>query len=413
MIHNGDVFLTRLERGFFGAFRVLKTGGRFDFSPHEFFLISLTPYADPVKPDINDPLLRESLCEKRFYFRGIPFIEIYQGKIIEKSFEYLGNIPLSKEESDLNFEIGDGTDGGYPLAGAIQKDFGFNAFLEWRWEHERDEMLREEQEQEEQNAAAAKQDSCAPMNLAEGLISEAFRYQDEKSDKFWRVEYAGNMLAVNYGKTGTTGKYQIKEFDTKTECESETKKLIASKRKKGYAPYLEFDPDKHFYFDDEEFGPCPLTSHPRFRMHFTDDLYYDCGDEEAPFGSDEGSDTLAMISEDFHKSKSFDFTNFPKKLVEVYWDMDYLPATDISRNSVDRLVKTNEMDLIQSDMVTYAAAFAQIKITGRLDAKLKAMALNAMKRMEIVAEIKDWNTTGKPSEILSRMIRDLEQFPAE
>jgi uncharacterized protein YfeS len=31
----------------------------------------------------------------------------------------------------------------------------------------------------------------------------------------------------------------------------------------------------------------------------------------------------------------------------------------------------------QSDMVTYATAFAQLKITGRIDAKLKEAALNA------------------------------------
>ena len=239
---------------------------------------------------------------------------------------------------------------------------------------------------------------------------QTYRFQDENSDKFWRVEYAGTNLAVNYGKTGTTGKYQVKEFDSPEECEKEVKKLIASKVKKGYQPYADFDLDHHFYIDDEEIGPHPLTSHPNFRAHFTDDFYYSCLDEEAPFGSDEGSDTLAQIEEDLRKSKSFDFVAFPQKLVEQYWDMRYLPAQDLSPDAVEQIVKSDEMDVTQSDMVTYAAAFAQIKITGRISPALKSAALNAMRRMQMTAVICGWNTSGEPSVFATRMIDDLERF---
>ena len=244
-------------------------------------------------------------------------------------------------------------------------------------------------------------------------LIEAYRYVDDKSDKFWRIEYIESAFAVNYGKTGTSGKYQIKEFDSTEACKKEVDKLIASKKKKGYVPFPEFEANNHFYFDDEEVGLHPLTSHPLFRKNFTDKFYFDCCDEETPFGSDEGSDTLAQITEDLRKSKSFDFTAFPKKLVENYWDMTYIPATDISRQNIEQLVKTDEMNLTQSDMVTYATAFAQIKITGQIDAELKTLALNAMRRIQIVAELLEWNTTGKPSEIATKMITDLEQFIAK
>ena len=420
MISDGDIFITKLERGFFGAFRVLKTGGRFDFSKNEFYLIALTSYADTVKPEINDPKMREPLREKRWAFRGIPHINIYANPkgIIEKNFEYLGNLPLTKEEGKLKIQIGDGedieNDGGFPLAGAVLKDFGFEAFLEWRWEHERELFMKEEQEHKEQCKNTILQNNAKIQPNSSKSISEAYQYRDDKSDKFWRIEYAGLAMAVNYGKMGTIGTYKVKDFDNEEMCEKEAKKLIASKTKKGYQPNPGFDAGKHFYLDDEETGLHPLTSHPKFRAHFTDEFYYDCGDEEAPFGSDEGSDTLAHIEEDFRKSKSFDFKSFPKKLVETYWGMTYLPASDISKKAVESLLKTEdgEMNLTQSDMVTYATAFAQVKITGQLDSELKAMALNAMKRMEIVAEISGWNTTGQPSEITSKMIGDLERFLA-
>ena len=244
------------------------------------------------------------------------------------------------------------------------------------------------------------------------MISEVYRFKDEKSDKFWRIECAGNDFVVNYGKTGTTGKYQIKEFDTREDCEKEAQKLIASKVKKGYKPYPDFDTDNHFYFDDEEIGLHPLTSHPRFRARFTKDFYYNCYDEEAPFGSDEGSDTLAQIEEDMRKSKAFDFAGFPKRIIETYWGMSYLPAVDITREAVERLAKNkdDEMNMTQSDMVTYATAFAQIKITGRISAELKTAALAAIHRIEITAEILGWNTSGHPSEIAVNMIDDLEKY---
>jgi uncharacterized protein YfeS len=47
-----------------------------------------------------------------------------------------------------------------------------------------------------------------------------------------------------------------------------------------------------------------------------------------------------------------------------------------------------------------------------VDAKLKTMAQNAMRRTEITAEVLGWNTTGKPSEVTARMMADLETFPA-
>ena len=55
---------------------------------------------------------------------------------------------------------------------------------------------------------------------------EALHFKDEKTDKFWFVETLVCEMMVNYGKTGTTGKYKIKEFDR----------------------------NNRYYFDDEEHG---------------------------------------------------------------------------------------------------------------------------------------------------------------
>ncbi|HBE7203840.1 TPA: WGR domain-containing protein, partial [Escherichia coli] len=118
-------------------------------------------------------------------------------------------------------------------------------------------------------------------------MKKRFIYHDEKSNKFWWIDYEGDSLAVNYGKVGSIGKFQTKEFDNEEQCLKEASKLIAAKMKKGYQEDPKFNFMDRYYFDDEEIGLHVKTSHPNFQCHFTDPLYMCCWDEESPFGSDE------------------------------------------------------------------------------------------------------------------------------
>ena len=64
-------------------------------------------------------------------------------------------------------------------------------------------------------------------------MKRAFIYKDEKSHKFWCIDYSGCDFSVNYGKSGSIGKFEIKEFETEEECLKQAEKLIRSKEKKG------------------------------------------------------------------------------------------------------------------------------------------------------------------------------------
>lgn len=66
-----------------------------------------------------------------------------------------------------------------------------------------------------------------------------------------------------------------------------SRETYSLEKEKGYVEDANFDFMHRFYIDSEEYGLHPKTSHPRFTEHFTEELYYDCVDEEAPFGSDE------------------------------------------------------------------------------------------------------------------------------
>ncbi|WP_016760502.1 WGR domain-containing protein [Leptospira weilii] len=59
-------------------------------------------------------------------------------------------------------------------------------------------------------------------------------YKDETSDKFWNIEVSGTSFTVTYGKTGTPGQTQKKEFKDEATCLKEAGKLLNEKLKKGY-----------------------------------------------------------------------------------------------------------------------------------------------------------------------------------
>lgn len=54
------------------------------------------------------------------------------------------------------------------------------------------------------------------------------------SNKFWKIKVQGNMFIVSYGKIGTQGSINTKEFSSEEHCLREANKLIQSKLKKGY-----------------------------------------------------------------------------------------------------------------------------------------------------------------------------------
>ncbi|MBC9912747.1 WGR domain-containing protein [Chitinophaga varians] len=73
-------------------------------------------------------------------------------------------------------------------------------------------------------------------------MKQKFIYQDEKSHKFWDIETNGPELTITFGKAGTQGQTQIKNFATEEECRKAADKLIAEKTKKGYQPIAEKAP---------------------------------------------------------------------------------------------------------------------------------------------------------------------------
>jgi predicted DNA-binding WGR domain protein len=66
------------------------------------------------------------------------------------------------------------------------------------------------------------------------MITRTFELTEGKSDKFWTITVAGKRHTVNFGRRGTAGQTQTKEFADGAAAMRASEKLVAEKLKKGY-----------------------------------------------------------------------------------------------------------------------------------------------------------------------------------
>ncbi|MBP9478613.1 MAG: hypothetical protein KBF12_08325 [Sebaldella sp.] len=164
---------------------------------------------------------------------------------------------------------------------------------------------------------------------------------------------------------------------------------------------------KELYFDDEEVGIDRKTSHPNFIKAFTDEFYYDCTDEEAPFGNDNGADTLYEL-EDYYKNgnNGEEITSFPKKIVSDIWDLNYIKYDSFDKKAIQELINKDRHSILATDQVNIAVALGEIKITGVIDPELKKTALDAIKRLKIIFDLLGYGE----SETQNKIEQDLKDF---
>jgi NAD-dependent DNA ligase/predicted DNA-binding WGR domain protein len=65
---------------------------------------------------------------------------------------------------------------------------------------------------------------------------QRFEFVDEKSSKFWEIRVEGASVQVRYGKIGTAGQKQTKEFDDESAALKHAEKMVGEKLKGGYVP---------------------------------------------------------------------------------------------------------------------------------------------------------------------------------
>jgi hypothetical protein len=134
MLHPGDVFVAKLPDGRFKAVRVIRKIGKSA-------LVSTSEYLGRDRPALDEPLLRKTVLQKRFLYKGVPASTWLDGTP-PANFEFLGNIPPSKVEAEMECNL---------FGGKWHEASGNEAFLEWRWLHDRPAFEAEVRQQQEES----------------------------------------------------------------------------------------------------------------------------------------------------------------------------------------------------------------------------------------------------------------------
>ncbi len=72
------------------------------------------------------------------------------------------------------------------------------------------------------------------QTLVTSRVMRRFELVDGSSSKFWQIEQDGTKLTIQWGKIGTAGQSQVKDFAGDAQATAEHDKLVKEKTKKGY-----------------------------------------------------------------------------------------------------------------------------------------------------------------------------------
>lgn len=247
-------------------------------------------------------------------------------------------------------------------------------------------------------------------------MKKALRYQAGDTDKFWRIETLDTDLMINWGKTGSSGRYEMYRYPSSLRCAEEAERLYQDRAQRGYSDYPEFDPLTIYYYDDDKMGLHPLTSHPTYRRFFRAPFYYSSTERSMPFGNDEGSDALWEMEEILRRRPKAELKDFPAHVLRKLHNLAFYPPHGESIEELQLLERGSSeahpklSELRSTDRMIIASALAQLKITGALSKQLYQLANFAIIRMERMRSI--GITIWLSSATLHTIQTDLESFQA-
>lgn len=216
--------------------------------------------------------------------------------------------------------------------------------------------------------------------LKEGFyMKHALKYNDGTSATFWWIDYSGSDLCINHGPCKSVGTYELIPFQTAELCRQEGESRVSTQLKMGFIEDPDFDFFDHIYVDSEV-GIHPKTSHPSFVEQFSNTLYYSESREFAPFGNKIGKNVLRFIEGQLMAQKELNFANSARWLTSDIWGQTYIPVDTLERTLVQEQSAKQKDFMAQSDITTFAMAFAQIKTSGQLNGVLKQKALSSLQR---------------------------------
>ncbi|WP_148598350.1 hypothetical protein [Aquisphaera giovannonii] len=161
----GAAFLMPLDDGRFGVCRVLRRPDAEEEARHgaPTVLAAASSWIGDEPPAIDDPRLRAVLILSHHAFAGRPEIQWVSERVPE-SFRPLGTIEPDDDERRMPCNVHGGW-GSFPL----------QRLLQWRWDHDREAVAREDDAKKAAVAAANKDAPARRMAYLDGLTLAGLR----------------------------------------------------------------------------------------------------------------------------------------------------------------------------------------------------------------------------------------------
>ena len=134
--------------------------------------------------------------------------------------------------------------------------------------------------------------------------------------------------------------------------------------------------------NDETWELSPENIHPNAARILTDEFYWDCVDDNSPFGNDTGADTLHFFHDwrvEHPETNAFVFLDellAGWEVVNDHWDV-------VDSEQARELLKEDAFSLNTRDDAVIALAFGQFALEGRIEPEIKRRALLAMERQAL------------------------------
>ena len=147
----------------------------------------------------------------------------------------------------------------------------------------------------------------------------------------------------------------------------------------------------------EVYGINKANAHPRAIQLIPEAFFWDCIDELAPFGSDEGDTALSEFRDWKKENPNLPVYECLKWTVESVGEIDIADynASILDRNLIEKQLEDEAFDddqyIFTVDISVIATGFGQLVEEGKIDERNKPIIQLAIDRQKIWAELsKDW-----------------------